>query len=183
MKKILFLFFSLLSLTVSAQETTTDAATSLRIGYLSYETALKAMPEYEATQDSIQKLHKAYEQEVKRTEDEFNQKYEAFLEGQHEFPRTILLKRQNELQELMQRSVDYKVQARREIREAEQLLMAPLHDRLDHALAVIARQRGLALVVNTDSKACPFIEPALSINVQLLVADYLSQVTTTSGSH
>ena len=182
MKKILLLFFSLLSLTVSAQEAEATAP-ALRIGYLSYETALKAMPEYAVTQDSIQKLHKAYEQEVKRTEDEFNQKYESFLEGQREFPRTILLKRQNELQELMQRNVDYRVQARREIQDAEQSLMAPLHERLSLALSVIARQRGLALVVNTDSKACPFIDPALSINVQLLVADYLSQVTTTSGSH
>ena len=180
MKKILFLFFTLLSLTVSAQETT--AASALRIGYLSYETTLKSMPEYAVTQDSIQKLNKAYEQEVKRTEDEFNQKYESFLEGQREFPRTILLKRQNELQDLMQRNVDYRVQARREIQEAEQSLMAPLHERLSLALSVIARQRGLALVVNTDSKACPFIEPALSINVQLLVADYLSQVGTTSGA-
>ena len=98
-------------------------------------------------------------------EDEFNVKYEAFLEGQKDFPRTILLKRQTELQEMMQRNVEFKKQGLVEIQNAEREAMLPLRQRLNEAIAQVAAEQRLALVVNTDSNACPFIDPALGVNV------------------
>ena len=74
---------------------------SIRFGYLSYEQALQSMPEYKAARENTDKLWGQYEAELKRVEDEFNRKYEDFLDGQRDFPKTILRKRQTELQELM----------------------------------------------------------------------------------
>jgi len=185
MKRLLLVFFATILMTAQQQITAqnempaanehpdTTSVSPIRFGFFSYEEALKAMPEYGATQDSIKAVREAFEKEVKRVEDEFNQKYEAFLDGQRDFPRTILLKRQNELQELLQRNVAFKVQARQELQEAETALMKPLRQRLDDALIVIAHEYGLALILNTDSNACPFIEPSLSMNVQKLVEEYL----------
>ena len=46
-------------------------------------------------------------------EDEFNRKYEDFLEGQRDFPQTILQKRQLELQQLMEKNIEFRTSSSR----------------------------------------------------------------------
>ena len=179
MKRVLFFLLSLLPLGLMAQNSATateqaDSVTpAIRFAYLSYEAALKAMPHYAATVDSVDRLRESFNKEVQRVEDEFNQKYESFLEGQKDFPRTILLKRQNELKELMQRNIEFKAQARKELQQAEAAAFDALKKELNGVLAKIAREYGYALIINTDVNACPFIDPALSTDIQTLVEDYL----------
>lgn len=145
----------------------------LQIGYLSYDSALTVMPGYALVQARQQELREAYEAELKRVEEEFNQKYEAFLEGQRDFPRTILLKRQNELQQLLQQNLDFKRQGLKDLQKAEKEAMAPLRDKLNVAIAKVAREKGLPLVVNTDSNACPFIDPEMGVDIQEAVSALL----------
>ena len=73
---------------------------ALKFAYLSYEEALQTMPGYKLAQQSLSDLRAQYEAEQKRVEQDFNMKYEEFLEGQRDFPETILRKRQTELKEL-----------------------------------------------------------------------------------
>ena len=141
------------------------------IGFLSYDSALAAMPDYALVQARQNKLRQAYEEELKRVEEEFNQKYEAFLDGQRDFPRTILLKRQTELQQLLQKNIEFKRQGQKELEQAYEDALAPLRLKLDKAIAAVARKKGLALVVNTDSHACPFIDPDMGVDIQETVLD------------
>lgn len=141
------------------------------IGFLSYNSALAAMSDYALVQARQNKLRQAYEEELKRVEEEFNQKYEAFLDGQRDFPRTILLKRQTELQQLLQKNIEFKRQGQKELEQAYEDALAPLRLKLDKAIAAVARKKGLALVVNTDSHACPFIDPDMGVDIQETVLD------------
>ena len=138
----------------------------ISIGYLSYDSALTAMRDYALMRARQEKLREAYEAELKRVEEEFNQKYEAFLEGQRDFPRTILLKRQTELQQLLEQNLEFKRKGQKELEESYEQALAPLRERLDQAIAKVAKKKGLALVVNTDSRACPFIDPDMGIDLQ-----------------
>ena len=70
------------------------ASAQLKFGYFSYEQAFKAMPEQVIVQKQLSDLKAQYEAEAKRVEEEFNRKYEAFLEVQRELVPTILNKRQ-----------------------------------------------------------------------------------------
>lgn len=144
---------------------TQQSVAQLCFGYLSYDSVLTAMPEYANVEQQMQSLREAYENELKRAEDEFNTKYEAFLDGQRDFPRTILLKRQNELQELIERNVAFKQQGLQDLQKAREEAMQPLHARLSMAIAQVAREHGFALVVNTDSRACPYIAPELGEDI------------------
>lgn len=157
--------------TMQAQQ----SVAQLCFGYLSYDSVLVSMPEYATTQHRLQELRNAYESELKRVEDEFNTKYEAFLEGQREFPRTILLKRQNELQEIIQRNVAFKQQSLQELEQAREEAMKPLRAQLDTAIARVAREHGFALVVNTDSHACPWIAPELGEDITAEVQKVLNR--------
>lgn len=153
---VLCLFLLFLSLTVNAQT---------KFGYLSYDAVLKAMPDYVLAQNRIANLTAQYEAEAKRAEDEFNMKYEQFLDGQRDFPPSILQKRQSELQELMEKNVAFKEESRQLLAAAEQEAFAPLHDRLAAAIQQVGAQLGLAFILNTDQNAVPFINPDMGEDV------------------
>ena len=157
-------------LCVSAQD-----SLSIRFGYLSYQQALQAMPQYALVQKQMAELRHQYEAELQRVTNEFNRKYEEFLEGQREFPKTILQKRQTELQELMTRNVTFKEESLKQLADAECEALAPLKIRLAETVARIANERGLALVVNTDSESCPYINPAWGENLNELVIASLAK--------
>ena len=158
MKRLLTLFIAMSAvLCLSAQ----DSVHVVRFGYLNYQQALQSMPQYALVKKKMADLRNQYEAEMQRVTDEFNRKYEEFLEGQHEFPKTILQKRQTELQELMTRNVAFKEEGRKQLADAEREALAPLKIHLSETVARIARERGLALVVNTASDACPYINPEL----------------------
>ena len=146
---------------------------TMKFGFLSYEAALQAMPDYTLVQKNLADLKAQYQTEAKRVEDEFNRKYEEFLEGQREFPKTILQKRQSELQELMQKNIAFKQQSLDELAKAEQEAMAPLRIKLIEALGKIGRERGYAFIVDTDQKALPFINPAMGEDINQTVQDAL----------
>lgn len=171
MKKFLLVIFACIAMAAQAQ----DNAPALKFGFLSYDLALKSMKDYATVQMRMDSLRSAFNAEMQRVEDEFNRKYEDFLEGQKDFPRTILLKRQTELQEMMQKNIAFKQQLQRELTDTEAQLMAPLRIHLNEAIATIAREQGLALVINTDANACPFIEPAMGVDVNELVVKKLNR--------
>ena len=118
-------------------------------------------------------LREQYQAETKRVEDEFNMKYEEFLEGQRDFPRTILQKRQTELQELMNRNIAFKQQSLQELADTERQALAPLKIRLIELLGIIGRERGYAFIYDTDTKALPFINPEQGEDVSEVVRQLL----------
>lgn len=155
------MIFCCVSLAVQAQ----DSIQTLRFGYLSYDSVLVAMPGYALVQNTLATRRAQYEAELKRVEQEFNLKYEEFLDGQRDFPPTILRKRQTELKELLERNVSFKATSRQELAEAETRAMAPLRERLADVLAAIGRERGYAFILNTDAGAVPFINPDMGDDI------------------
>ena len=155
-------------LSLHAQEDAT-----FRFGYLSYQAALQSMPDYAIVQQKLDELRQQFQNETLRVEDEFNRKYEEFLEGQREFPQSILQKRQMELQELMDKNLAFKENSRKELEKAEQDLMAPLKIRLIEVLGKMGRERGYAFIIDTDVKALPFINPAMGHDLNQQVQDAL----------
>ena len=172
---IVCLMGSLTSMLAQEETTVADtvAAPVLKFGYLSYDLALRQMPQYAAARQKVADLRTSYDKEAKRVEDEFNKKYEAFLEGQRDFPRTILLKRQTELQEYMQRNIAFKEEMQRELKKADTEAMAPLKEALKGVLDTLVSERGYAFILNTDGNAFPAISPLMGDDVNDVVQEML----------
>ena len=153
----------------------TRAEAQIFVGFLSYDSALVSMPQYAAVEKQMATLRQAYQDELQRVEADFNQKYEAFLEGRKDFPRTILLKRQTELQQLLQRNLEFKEQGLRDLERTRQEALAPLHQHVAEAVAAVARRYRLAVVVNTDSNACPYIDPEVGLDISNEVKQQLTR--------
>lgn len=130
----------------------------LRFGCFSYSDVLHAMGDYAIAERNLADLRLKYEAEQQRTEDEFNKKYEEFLDGQRDFAPSIRDKRQAELEELMQKNVAFKQEARRLLQQAEDDAMVPLREKIDAAVRAIAEKNGYAFVLNTDGHVVPFID-------------------------
>ena len=166
MKKLILFFLLLATMPALAQS-------ELKFGYLSYNAVMQAMPEYAAMQNSMAELRQKYEAEQKRVEDDFNKKYEEFLDGQKSFPKTILQKRQSELQEMLDKNIAFKKESQRLLSQAEEEAMAPIRVRLAEVLDAIGRERGYAFIVNTDEKATLWLNPDMGEDITVIVKEQL----------
>ena len=148
---------------------------TLRFGYISYKEALKAMPEYNTSLQEIEALKGKYAEELKRVEDEFNVKYEDFLNKQKDFAPSILRKRQAELQDLIKRNVAFKEESQRLLKQAEQESNAVLRTKLNTILTQLGVEHGLAFVLNTDNDAAPYVNKLLGEDLLPFVKETLKQ--------
>lgn len=144
-------------------------------GYLSYSETMQALPDYAIIQQEIDNLQWQYGQEMKRVEDEFNKKYEEFIEQQSELATPIRMKRQAELQEMMEKNIAFRDEAKRLLDDAKAQLMQPLHQQLHAALQAIGKERNYAFILNTDGNTLPYINPEQGEDVTAAVIAYLTK--------
>ena len=170
MKRFLVLLVAFVSLHAFAQD---EATPSIKFGYLSYQAAIKSMADYSLAQQKLTDLKAQYQAEAKRVEDEFNRKYEEFLEGQRDFPKSILQKRQTELQELMEKNIAFKNSSREQLAKEETEAFAPLYNKLNETLAKICAEKGYAFIIDTDIKAVPVVNPLMCEDINQVVQDAL----------
>ena len=172
MKRLMLILWTVaLSLVGYAQQ---DSA-PVRFGFLSYTTVLQAMPEYATVEANVAQLRQQYEAEQKRVEDDFNKKYEEFLDGQKDFPKTILQKRQSELQEMLDKNIAFKKESQRLLAAAETEAKAPLKARLNQAIQQVGMTQGLAFILDTDQQATLFLHPDMGVDVTDAVKQLLTQ--------
>ena len=178
-KTILFLLLTVVSLAVSAQDAQPKDSVAFKFGYLSYDSVMVAMPEYAELKTNMAQLREQYEAEQKRVENDFNKKYEEFLDGQASFPKTILQKRQSELQEMLDKGIDFKKQSQKMLSDAEAGMMEAVKTTINMAVNLIAQEHGYAFVLNTDKEAVTFINPALGEDITEAVKQLLNEDTKT----
>ena len=163
MKKFLFSLLMLaLPLLASAQT---------RFGYFSYNAVLTSMADYQLAKRSVEDLRIKYDAEMKRAEQDFNTKYEEFLEVQRDLVPSILRKRQSELQEMMEKNIAFKKDAEQLLKQAEADAYAPVKRKLNEAVANVGREHGYAFVLNTDNDACPYVNPELGEDATEAIKD------------
>ena len=163
MKSLITLLLALLPfLGVSAQD---EGVRVPQFGYISYNEVFQQMPEYQKAQEDFAALKAKYDAETTRSEDEFQRKFAEFLQGQRDFPPSILQKRQAELQELMDKSVNFRRESRKLLRQAEAELQRPVAEKLDEAIKAVGAELGLIFVLNTDGNSLPFVHPQVGVDI------------------
>jgi outer membrane protein len=126
-------------------------------------------------QADVDNLRRKYDSEMRRAEMEFNSKYEEFLEVQSTLVPTILRKRQTELQDLMEKNVEFRKDAERLLKQAETDALSPVRRRLAAAVAAVGKDQGYAFILNTDNDACPYINPEMGEDATELIKAQLTK--------
>lgn len=140
-------------------------AQGLKFGYFSYDEVQASMDDYIIAKANVAALKDKYDAEIKRSEKDFNDKYEEFLEEQRDLAPAIYQKRQAELQDLLNRNIAFKNKAERLLKKAEVDAMAPVRERLLAAVRLLGRERGYVFILNTDRDALPYMDESLGENV------------------
>ena len=112
---------------------------------------------------------------MKRVENDFNKKYEEFLDGQKNFPKTILQKRQSELQEMLDKNIAFKKEGLQMLNDTEKTQKDVILMMIDMAVKTIGMQRGYAFILNTDANATPWLNPALGEDITKAVKEMLKE--------
>ena len=136
---------------------------------MSYSAVIHQMPEYIQAQEKLALLQKRYDEELARADKEFNLKFAEFLDGQKTFPENILLKRQKELQDLMEKSIQFKSEMQTLLEKARKDFGLPVEEKLNTIIADVAKQLQLEYVLNTDNNACPYINKEAGVDITALV--------------
>ena len=172
MKKVIFVaVMVLMGLSGYAQ----TENTGFKFGYLSIDSVLQSMPEYAQMQQDMATMRQQYEAEMKRVEDDFNKKYEEFLDGQKNFPKTILQKRQSELQEMLDKNIAFKKEGLQMLNDTEKTQKDVILMMIDMAVKTIGMQRGYAFILNTDANATPWLNPAMGEDITKAVKEMLNE--------
>ena len=159
------------------------ASVQIQFGYLSYQQVIKEMPEYTQAMQELQTLKAKYDEEAARGEAEFQKKFVDFLQGQKDFPQTIMQKRQAELQTLMDNGVAFRVQVQSLLAQAEKDLVAEVQKKLNRVLLEIGVEYGYGFILNTDDNACPYINPVVGVDVTELVRQKLGTAVSPQDEH
>ena len=138
---------------------------TLVMGSIRTNTILQNMPQYKAMQASMQTLREQYEAEARKSEEEFQRKFEEFLQGKDEFPKTILEKRQNELQSILEANANFRIKVQELLAEAEKSLMADVRAEMNDAIAVVAQDKGVSIVFDLDNGSVPYILSGLAVDL------------------
>lgn len=169
MKRLSFILLFLLSCVIGSAQ--------IQFGYISYERILKELPEYAKTTQDLAALKAKYEEEAKKGEEEFQRKFVDFLQGQKDFPQAIMQKRQAELQTLMDNGVAFRMKSQELIAQVEKDMMQEACKRLNNALLEVGAEYGYGYILNTDGNNCPYINPAVGVDVTDIVRKKLGLAT------
>ncbi len=147
-----------------------------KIGYLSYNALLQSLPAYHEAMRQFEILAANYETEAVYNETNFKRKFSEYLQGQKDFPHNILLKRQKDLQEEMEKAMAFRMAADSLLQQAKLEMLAPVKADLDTAIRVIGEERGYMEIVNTDIQSHLFINPKLAEDAAPYVLQRLNGV-------
>jgi len=155
------------------------SAQVVQFGYLSYERVLEEMPDYAQAKQELAILKSKYEAEAQKGEEEFQRRFVDFLQGQKDFPLAIMQKRQAELQTMMDNGVAFRLKSQELIAQAEKELFQGVRTRLHNAVLVVGAEFGYGYILNTDAGSCPYINPAIGVDVTDLVRQKLGLIPVT----
>lgn len=136
-----------------------------KFGYFSMNKVFNAMPEKVKADKELDELKTKYDVEMKRSEDDFNAKYEDFLEGQRTFAEPILKKRQAELQIMMQKNVEFKKEAQRLLQQAQDDAYSSIKNKLLNTVKTCGTEHKYACIINIDNDRMPYVDTTVGEDI------------------
>lgn len=126
------------------------AVAQTRIGTVNKDYVLRAMPEYAKAQTELQQAAEAYQKEYAAMQADFNTRYADFQSLRGDVPPTILERRIKELQEADTKLKEFRKTIDADLKARRDALQAPLVQAVDSAVAAVAAEQALELVLDVS---------------------------------
>ena len=102
-------------------------------------------------------MAKQYQDEMQRTAEEFNKKYQEFLAQQDSLPQNIAERRMKELQDMEQRQQQFQQEAQQSMQKAQQDAMTPIMQKLDAAIQAVGQADGYVYIFDVARTPVAYI--------------------------
>lgn len=145
MKKIL------LSLTLLMLPLLAFAQGAQKVAVVDTQSILVDMPETKSMQTELDALMKKYEDTIVVMQEEFQNKYQAFVAEQEGMVESIRLRKEQELQDLAKRLEDLNTVAQEDIRKKQGELFAPIQKKLMDAINAVGAENGYAYMLDKSA--------------------------------
>ena len=122
------------------------AMAQAKFAHMNSQEVISVMPEFTKAQADLDAMAKQYQEEIQRTEEEFNKKYQEFLAQQDSLPQNIAERRMKELNDMAQRQQQFQQEARQSIEKAQQDHMTPIMKKLDDAVQAVGQAGGYVYI-------------------------------------
>ena len=159
LKKIVLMLMLIAPMSVFAQ----------KFGHIKTQEILTVMPEYTKAQTDIAAMEQQYRDEIKRAEEELSKKYAAYQQEQANLPKNIAERRQKELDDLMQKGMQFQQDARQQLEQSWMEMIQPIAKKIDDAIKAVGQEGGYVYIFDLNSTNIPFVNETLSTDVTAAV--------------
>lgn len=155
MKKMLSLSLFMVILFGSMSLT---AQTDNKFGHINTNELLRMMPGRDQAQADLERYARELEETFVAMQNEFQTKYQDYLENQETFSQLVRQSRERELQSLQERIMEFQESAQQDIMEQEERLLNPIIEEAREAIQKVGRENGYTYIFDTSGGSLVFWE-------------------------
>ncbi len=155
MKKVLN--FSLI-LIILLGSTPLLAQSDVKLGHVNTNELLRMMPERQEAQEELQRYAQDLEETFMSMQNEFQTKYQEFIDNQETYSQLVRQSKERELQSLQERIMEFEESAQQDIMQEEERLLRPIINEAREAIEEVARDNGFTYIFDTSGGAVVYHE-------------------------
>lgn len=121
-------------------------AQSLKIGYTNTDYILSKLPEAKQIESELKTHRDQLGAQLKSKQEEFERKYQSFIDGQATMTDVVKNDVQTELQGLQQSIKKFTTDAEKSMQNKQMQLLAPVYEKIDGGIKEVANEKGFSHV-------------------------------------
>ena len=133
------------------------AMAQAKFAHMNSQDLIAVMPEFTKHQADLHAMSKPYQDEMQRTNEEVQKKYQEVQAQADYLPKTIAERRQKELQDMDQPQEQFQQQAYQSMQKAQQDAMDPIYQKLDAAIQAVGKAEGVDYIFDLARTPIPFV--------------------------
>ena len=133
------------------------AMAQAKFAHMNSQDVITMMPEFTKAQADLDAMGKQYQDEMQRTQEEFDKKYQEFLAQQDSLPQNIADRRMKELNDMAQRQQQFQQEAQQSMMKAREDAMTPIMQKLDAAIQAVGQADGYVYIFDVARTPIAYI--------------------------
>lgn len=137
----------------------TVAQSQAKFGHIDTNELLRLMPGRDAAQKELETYARELETQFVAMQNEFQTKYQNYLENESTFSELVRQSRQRELGSLQERIMEFQESAQEDLMRKENRLLQPIVEKARTAIETVAKENGYTYVFDMSMGVVLYAEP------------------------
>lgn len=152
---------------IAVASITSYAQTALKIGTVNLDEVMQAMPETSVLEKELSTRTQNFQTQAKTMQDEFQSKYQAYVEQHDSLDELTISMREDELRSLQQRAEQYQQMSYQQISQYREQQLAMIQEKLFKAVNAVGERENYVAIFPTNEAT--YFNAKLTTDVTALV--------------